>query len=90
MRSYHSSRVPCDWKRHSTCPMAAQLRVRSWPLATNFSLGPEVSFRDEAEVDRAAELAVSVENDPSRPSAARFAAMQNAGSFDDVIGSGFR
>ena len=29
MRSYRSSRVPCDWKRHSTCPMAAQLRVRS-------------------------------------------------------------
>ena len=32
--------------------------------ATNFSLGPDVSLRDEAEVGRAAEFAVSVENDP--------------------------
>jgi hypothetical protein len=38
---------------------------RYWPFATNFSLGPDVSLRDEAEVDRAAEFAVSVENDPS-------------------------
>ena len=29
-------------------------------FATNFSLGPDVSFREEAEVDRAAEFAVSV------------------------------
>jgi hypothetical protein len=37
---------------------------RYWPFATNFSLGPDVRFRDEAEVGRAAEFTVSVENDP--------------------------
>ena len=36
------------------------------PVATNFSSGPEVSFRGEAEVDPAAEFAASVENDPSQ------------------------
>jgi hypothetical protein len=25
MRSYCSSRVPCDWKRHTTRPMTAEL-----------------------------------------------------------------
>ena len=35
-----------------------------WPFAINFSLGPDVSFRDEGEVDGAAEFAVSVANDP--------------------------
>ena len=39
--------------------------VAVWPIATNFSLGPDVSFRDEAEVDRAVEFAVSVEHDPT-------------------------
>jgi len=39
------------------------MHLRFWPFATNFSLGPDVSFRDEAEVDRAAEFAVSVAND---------------------------
>jgi hypothetical protein len=33
------------------------------PIATNFSLGPDVSFRGETEVGRAAESAASVEND---------------------------
>jgi hypothetical protein len=32
----------------------------------NFSLGPNVSFRGEAEVGRAAEPAASVESDPQR------------------------
>jgi hypothetical protein len=36
------------------------------PIATSFSLGPDVSFRREAEVGRAAEFAASVENDPRR------------------------
>ena len=36
----------------------------NWPIATNLSLGPDVSFRGEAEVGRAAEPAASVENDP--------------------------
>jgi hypothetical protein len=34
------------------------------PIATNFSFGLDVSFRGEAEVDRTAEFAASVENDP--------------------------
>jgi hypothetical protein len=37
---------------------------RSWAIATNFSMGPDVSFRGEAEGGRAAESAASVENDP--------------------------
>jgi DNA-binding response OmpR family regulator len=32
-------------------------------IPTNFSLGPDVSFRGEAEVGRAAEPSASVEND---------------------------
>ena len=39
------------------------------PLRPNFSLGPDVSFRGEAEVGRAAESAASVESDPERTSA---------------------
>ena len=35
-------------------------------IATNFSLGPEVSFQGTAEVGRAVEPAASVENDPKR------------------------
>ena len=38
--------------------------VHTWPIATNFSLAPDVSFWDEAEVGRAAEPVASVENDP--------------------------
>jgi hypothetical protein len=38
--------------------------VAHWPFATNFSLGPDVSFRAEAEVRRAADFAASVENGP--------------------------
>jgi hypothetical protein len=34
------------------------------PFATNFSLGPDVSFRDEAKMGRTAERAAAVENDP--------------------------
>ena len=34
------------------------------PSPPNFSLGPDVSFRGEAEVGRAAESAASVESDP--------------------------
>ena len=40
--------------------------VALWPFATNFSLGPDVSFPDEAEVDRTTEFAISVETDPLR------------------------
>ena len=42
---------------------AAPAQVCLWPIATNFLLGPDVSFRGEAEVGRAAESAASVEND---------------------------
>ena len=45
-------------------PMARSHDFRVWPIATNFSLGPDVSFWGEAEVGRAAEFAASVENDP--------------------------
>jgi hypothetical protein len=38
------------------------------PSRPNFSLGPDVSFRGEAEVGRAAESAASVENDPQQKS----------------------
>ena len=38
-------------------------RVCALTIATNFSLGPNVSFRGEAEVGRAAEPAALVEND---------------------------
>ena len=38
--------------------------VSCWPIATNFSLAPDVSFWGEAEVGRAAEFAASVEDDP--------------------------
>jgi hypothetical protein len=31
-----------------------------WPFAINYSLGPDVSFRGEAEVGRAAEFTASV------------------------------
>jgi hypothetical protein len=39
--------------------------TRPRPVATNLSLGPDVSFRGEAEVGRAAESAASVENEPT-------------------------
>ena len=38
--------------------------ISTLPFAFNFSLGPDVSFRDQGEVDGAAEFAVSVANDP--------------------------
>jgi hypothetical protein len=41
-----------------------QSHVRVWPIATNFSLAPDVSFWGEADLGRAAEFAASVENDP--------------------------
>jgi putative tryptophan/tyrosine transport system substrate-binding protein len=34
--------------------------VGSWPIAPNFSLGPDVSFRDEAEVGRVVSYGNSV------------------------------
>ena len=37
--------------------------VHTWPIATNFSLAPDVSFWGEADLGRAAEFAASVEND---------------------------
>ena len=39
--------------------------VASWPLATKFTLGPDVSFRCEAEVSWETKSAGSVENDPT-------------------------
>jgi hypothetical protein len=39
-----------------------------WPVATNFTLRPDDSFRRKAEVGRAAEPAASVENDPTATS----------------------
>ena len=39
--------------------------VHTWPIATNSSFGPDVSFWGEAEVGRAAAPAASVQNDPS-------------------------
>jgi hypothetical protein len=45
--------------------------VGSWPIATNFTLGLDVSFRGKAEVRRAAESAASVESDPHRTWALR-------------------
>ena len=51
--------------------MAGQFRrfevasdVALWPIATNSSLGLDVSLWGEAEVGRAAKFAASVENDP--------------------------
>ena len=44
----------------------ANANVVFWPVATNFSLGPDVGFRGEAEVGQAAEPAASVENDLGR------------------------
>ena len=41
-------------------------QVSFWPIATNFSLGPDVSFWGEPEAGRAAESAASGENDPFR------------------------
>ena len=49
------------------CFEAGGTDFRNWPIAPNFSLGPDVSFRREAEVGRAAEPSASVENDPSLP-----------------------
>ena len=43
--------------------------VSFWPIATNFSLAPDVSFWGEADLGRAAEFAASVENDPMPTSA---------------------
>ena len=40
--------------------------VAFWPIATKFSLGLDVSFWGEAEVDWAAEFTASVANDPRR------------------------
>jgi hypothetical protein len=37
--------------------------VSDWPVASDFSLGPDVSLRGEAEAGRAADFAASVEKD---------------------------
>jgi hypothetical protein len=67
----------------SSCTAGA---VHTWPVATNFSLGPDVTFRGEAEVGRAAEFAASVENDPEPTRAAQFCVMHNTAFFNDVVG----
>ena len=45
--------------------------VALWPIATNFSLAPNVSFWGGADLGRAAEFAASVEIDPTATSAKR-------------------
>jgi hypothetical protein len=61
-------------------PAGALGDFRSWPVATNFSLGPDVGFRGEAEVGQAAEPAASVENDPQQKSRSPL--------FDHLVGDG--
>jgi hypothetical protein len=56
----HGRTDQCCTRQESPCQLGA---VHTWPIATNFSLGPDVSFRGEAEVGWAAEFAASVEND---------------------------
>jgi len=62
----------CYWRPLGRLPASRLLPPRSglersdfvqWPSATDFSLGPDVSFRGEAEVGRATESAASVESD---------------------------
>jgi hypothetical protein len=47
-------------RREKACYLPALQNDAIWPVATNFSLGPDVSFQGEAEVGRAAEFAASV------------------------------
>jgi hypothetical protein len=61
-------REPCE-SRGSRTDLGApggEIPPGDSTIATNFSLGPDVSFRGEAEVGWAAEFAASVENDPER------------------------
>jgi hypothetical protein len=53
-----------SWDRMKRCDVAL------WPVASHFTLGPDVSFRGESEVSWVAEFAPSVENEP-RPCVAR-------------------
>ena len=60
-----------DRIKHARSHPPTRVRVIEWarsmspPVnATNFLLGPDVSFRGEAEVGREAEPAASVETDP--------------------------
>ena len=67
-------REPCE-SRGSRTDLGApggEIPPGDSTMATNFSLGPDVSFRGEAEVGRAAKPAASVENDR----AARLAAIR--------------
>jgi hypothetical protein len=57
----HGRTDQCCIREENPCQHGA---VHTWPIATNFSFGPDVSFWGEAEVGRAAEFAASVENDP--------------------------
>ena len=66
--------------------MARTHDFRVWPVATNFSLGPDVSFGGETEVGRAAEPAASLENDPSATSGGFRSPFQGA-SFSRYDGS---
>ena len=72
MASGHVNRTqrPNTWlhrpslrREDSPCQLGA---VHTWPMATNSSFGPDVSFWGEAEVGRAAELAALVENDQGK------------------------
>jgi hypothetical protein len=51
---------------HLSYSLIMRIRVRNWPIATNFSLAPDVSFWGEADLGRAAEFAALVENDPEQ------------------------
>jgi hypothetical protein len=57
-------RSTCGFNAPHNLPNLLQHMSPVLVIATNFSLGPDVSFWGEAEVGRAAEPAASVENDP--------------------------
>ena len=59
--------------------------VTLWPIATNFSLGPDVSFRGRSGSGRAAEFAASVDNDPTETSPANFAVMHKTTAFSKDV-----
>ena len=58
-------RSTCGLNAPHNLPNLLQRMSPVLAIATNFSLGPDVSFPVEAEVGRAAEPVASVENDPN-------------------------
>jgi hypothetical protein len=61
-KSAHTRKAQID--ASPTRQLLHLLRTAHGPSRPNFSLGPDVSFRGEAEVGRAAGFAATVENDP--------------------------